>query len=555
MTETSKKHTTEPWWRGGVIYQIYPRSFMDSDGNGIGDLQGIINQLNYISTLGVDAIWVSPFFKSPMKDFGYDISDYRQVDPLFGSNNDFRTLVLRAHKLNLKVIIDQVPSHTSDQHPWFQESKDSKQNPKSNWYVWADAGPDGQPPNNWLSIFGGSAWQWSQSRCQYYFHNFLTSQPDLNYHCDSVRAQILEEIEFWLKLGVDGVRLDAINYCYHDASLRNNPEKPLVERIGRGFSSDNPYAAQYHYHDNTQPENLNFLEEVRALFNRYPSTVALGEINSEDSMSTLAEYTTAGTRLHMGYSFELLSHEFSAKHIKNTVEKFEAKKSDGWPCWAFSNHDVVRVVSRWGTRLTGHKARVAFAKLLIALLGTLRGTICTYQGEELGLCEAVLEKHQLHDPFGIEFWPEFKGRDGCRTPMPWLAKASGAGFSKVEPWLPIPPEHLMNSVESQQNDPNSVLFFFKSFHRWRSKQPKIKSGSISFPPTNEPDSLLIIQRTIDARSISGYFNLGGHPETFNILAGEAWMGDAPKQLCAPMPDKKMLCLKSNGFAYSQTIAS
>ena len=257
----------------------------------------------------------------------------------------------------------------------------------------------------------------------------------------------------------------------------------------------------------------------------------------------------------MGYSFELLSHEFSAKHIKNTVEKFEAKKSDGWPCWAFSNHDVVRAVSRWGTRLTSRETRVAFAKLLIALLGTLRGTICTYQGEELGLCEAVIEKHQLHDPFGIEFWPEFKGRDGCRTPMPWSDKASGAGFSKVEPWLPIPAEHLLNSVELQQNDPNSVLCFFKTFHRWRTNQPQIKSGSISFPASNGSDCVLIIRRTVDSKSISGYFNLGSHPETFDVLAGELWINDAPKQLGNLMLNENTLCLESNGFAYSQTIDS
>ena len=248
----------QPWWRGAVIYQIYPRSFMDANNDGIGDLQGIIAKLPYIKSLGVDAIWISPFFKSPMKDFGYDISDYRDVDPMFGTMDDFDQLMAKAKLLDIKVIIDQVLSHTSDQHAWFLESKESKDNDKSDWYVWADANEDGTPPNNWLSIFGGGAWQWEPRRQQYYLHNFLTSQPDLNFHNEDVRQHVLDNVEYWLKKGVDGFRLDAINFCYHDKELRDNPAKPPEERKGRGFSEDNPYAYQYHYFNNTQPENVGY---------------------------------------------------------------------------------------------------------------------------------------------------------------------------------------------------------------------------------------------------------------------------------------------------------
>src|SRR5579871_2063340 len=264
--------TEATWWRGAVIYQIYPRSFRDTNGDGIGDLPGIIERLDYVAALGVDAIWISPFFKSPMADFGYDIADYCAVDPLFGTMADFERLLARAHELGLRVMIDQVLSHTSIEHDWFRASRENGDGEKSDWYVWADARDDGMPPNNWLSIFGGVAWQWEPRRGQYFLHNFLASQPDLNFHNPAVRAAVLDAMRFWLDKGVDAFRLDAINFCFHDAQLRDNPPKPKDKRVGRGFSADNPYAFQYHYYNNTQPENLKFLEQVRALTDRYPGT-------------------------------------------------------------------------------------------------------------------------------------------------------------------------------------------------------------------------------------------------------------------------------------------
>ncbi|OOG59918.1 alpha-glucosidase family protein [Rhodanobacter sp. C03] len=469
-----------PWWRGAVTYQIYPRSFLDTDGDGVGDLPGIIERLDYVASLGVDAIWIAPFFKSPMADFGYDIADYRDVDPLFGTLADFDRLLAKAHGLGLKVMIDQVLSHTSIEHAWFHESRQSRDNPKADWYVWADAREDGGAPNNWLSLFGGSAWQWEPRRGQYYLHNFLTSQPDLNFHHAEVRAAILDSVRFWLDKGVDGVRLDAINFCFHDRQLRDNPPKPKEKRVGRGFSPDNPYAFQYHYYNNTQPENLAFLGELRALMDGYPDVAALGEISSEDSLATMAEYTRHG-RLHMGYSFELLTDDFSAAHIRDTVQTLEAQMTEGWPCWAISNHDVERVLTRWGRG----QSSAQLANLLTAMVCSLRGSVCVYQGEELGLTEAELPYESLQDPYGIAFWPQFKGRDGCRTPMPWNEDAH-AGFSRGMPWLPVPREHRALAVLRQEGDPHSVLNGFRTFMHWRQSQPVLRWGDIEFIDTAEP---------------------------------------------------------------------
>lgn len=499
-----------PWWRGAVIYQVYPRSLMDSNNDGIGDIPGIISKLDYIASLGVDAIWVSPFFKSPMKDFGYDISDYRQIDPMFGTLDDFDELIARAHGLGIKIIIDQVLSHTSDQHAWFEESRESKTNPKADWYVWADPQPDGTPPNNWLSIFGGSAWEWEPRRCQYYMHNFLKSQPDLNFHCDAVRAQVLAEVEFWLKRGVDGLRLDAINFCFHDKELRSNPVKALEDRKGRGFSPDNPYAFQWHYYDNTRPENLQFLESLRALMNRYPGTVTLGEIGSEDSLKTMAEYTADNRRLHMAYSFELLVDKLSGTYIRKTLETLEAGLGQGWPCWSIGNHDVPRVMTRWG----GVEQSPELAKTLNALLLSLRGSACSYQGEELGLTEAIIQQHELQDPYGIAFWPRFKGRDGCRTPMPWLANSKGAGFTTAKPWLPIPPEHQQKAVASQASSATSILTAYRQFTAWRKQQQALLVGEIEFIAS--ADEYLVFIRRSEEQSLLCAFNLSPHAQVIKL---------------------------------------
>ncbi|WP_165724081.1 MULTISPECIES: alpha-glucosidase family protein [Pseudoalteromonas] len=504
--------TQKQWYKGAVIYQVYPRSFQDSNNDGIGDLRGIINRIDYIKSLGVDAIWISPFFKSPMKDFGYDISDYRDIDPLFGDLNDFDELISEAHTRNIKIIIDQVLSHTSDQHQWFTDSRENQNNSKADWYVWADAKDDGTAPNNWLSIFGGGAWQWEPRRGQYYLHNFLTEQPDLNFHNPDVRKAVLDNVEFWLKKGVDGFRLDAINFCYHDAQLRDNPAKPKDKRQGRGFSEDNPYAFQYHYYNNTQPENIEFMQDIRTLLNKYPGTVSLGEISSEDSLATMAQYTQGGDKLHMGYSFELLTNDYSSEYIRTTVETLEQRMTEGWPCWAFSNHDVERVASRWSEN---GEVNPQQCKMLTALLASLRGSVCMYQGEELGLGEASVAFEDLQDPYGITFWPNFKGRDGCRTPMPWdLAVSSHAGFSEVKPWLPVDNAHKQQSVAIQTDDNNSILNAYREFMAWRKGQTVLLEGDIEFIETPEP--VLAFYRTLGKQRMLCMFNLSAKQTSIDM---------------------------------------
>jgi alpha-glucosidase len=381
------------------------------------------------------------------------------------------------------------------------ESRESRDNPKADWYVWVDPQPDGTPPNNWLSIFGGCAWEWEPRRCQYYLHNFLKSQPDLNFHCEAVRQQVLDEVEFWLERGVDGLRLDAINFCFHDQQLRSNPSKPAAERKGRGFKEDNPYAFQKHLYNNTRPENIAFLESLRALMDRYPGTVTLGEISAEDSLKTMAEYTAGNKRLHMAYSFELLVDKLSGSYIRETVETLEQNLSEGWPCWSIGNHDVMRVMSRWG----GEKPSPLLAKTLNRMLMSLRGSVCTYQGEELGLTEAVINQQELQDPYGIAFWPRFKGRDGCRTPMPWVSTAAHGGFSKVATWLPVSPAHLPMAVDKQEVQKNSVLNSYRRFSQWRKQQPALLWGSICFISATE--STLVFARSYEQQTIILAFNL------------------------------------------------
>ena len=505
--------TDQQWWRGAVIYQIYPRSFLDTDGDGVGDLPGIVARLDHVASLGVDAIWISPFFRSPMHDFGYDISDYCDVDPLFGTLEDFDRLLREAHVRGLKVMIDQVPSHCSIEHPWFVESRQDRGNPKADWFVWADAKPDGSPPNNWLSIFGGVAWTWEPRRRQYYLHNFLSSQPQLNFHNPQAYAAQLETLRFWLDRGVDGFRLDSINFPFHDAQLRDNPAKPMELRQGRGFSPDNPYAFQYHTYNNTRPENLGFLEDVRRLMDGYADVAALGEISSDDSLATMSDYVQPH-RLHMGYSFELLTDDGSPAHIRSTVEALEVQLQDGWPCWAISNHDVQRAVTRWGNGRDDD----AHARQLIALVCSLRGSVCLYQGEELGLPEADVPYEALQDPYGKAFWPNFKGRDGCRTPMPWN-DAAQAGFSSVKPWLPVPDAHIERNVDSQSVDPSSVLNAARAFLGWRKSQPALVDGSIRF--LDAPAQVLAFVREHDGQRLLVAFNLSPDAITWAPPAGIA----------------------------------
>lgn len=507
------------WWRGGIIYQVYPRSFLDTNGDGIGDLTGVTRKLEYIASLGVEAVWISPFFKSPMKDFGYDVSDMTDVDPIFGSIRDFEHLVAKAKSLGLKVMIDLVMSHTSDQHPWFVESRKSCDNAKADWYVWADPKKDGSPPNNWLSIFGGSAWEWDTKRRQYYLHNFLSYQPDLNFHHPQVRAAVLEAAKFWLDLGVHGFRLDTVNFYFHDKELRDNP--PNLGEPLDNVPESNPYTMQEHKYDITQPENLAFLEEFRTLLDKYPETAAVGEMGADKSYLLIPEYTKKGKRLHMVYTFRFLNENYSVKYIREYMELLEQHIGEGWPCFAFSNHDVMRAVQRWNKHHP--KKQDEFAKFLLALLTSQRGSVCLYQGEELGLPEADIPFDKLQDPYGIRFWPEFKGRDGCRTPMPWESGGHVAGFTSGEPWLPIPDEHRVRAVDVQEHQPDSVLHHFRRFIAWRKQHPALVSGSIAF--LDAPDPVLMFIREGEGEKLLCAFNLGIEEVCLEAPAGVAALTD------------------------------
>jgi len=494
------------WWREAVIYQVYPRSFLDTNGDGVGDLPGITAKLDYIAQLGVDIVWISPFFTSPMKDFGYDVADYCDVDPLFGTLSDFDRLLERAHALGLKVMIDQVLSHCSDQHPWFVESRQSRDNPKAEWYVWADPQADGSPPNNWLSVFGGSSWQWDARRRQYYLHNFLTSQPDLNFHHPDVQQAHLDNMRFWLERGVDGFRLDACNFHFHDRSLRSNP--PATKRDTKTVQDNNPYGMQSHIYDKTQPENIAFLEKMRSLLNEY-GAIAIGEVGADDSLGVMAEYTADDNKLHMAYSFNLLTPDVSAAYIRTQVEEFEARVKGGWVSWSVGNHDVVRVMSRWG----GDAATPQFAKMMMALQAALKGTPCLYQGDELALTEADIAYEDIQDPYGITFWPEFKGRDGCRTPMPWRADQPHGGFTTGKPWLPVPAEHFAVAVSQQEQDPDSALTYARHIWRWRKQHRQLMLGEIHF--FDAPEPVLAFCRQLDGEpTIFAAFNLGDQTVNF-----------------------------------------
>lgn len=453
----------QEWWRGAVLYEVYPRSFQDSNADGEGDLPGLTQRLEYLQELGVDGLWIGPFFRSPMKDGGYDVADYQSVDPRFGTLEDFREMLEKAHRLGLKVIIDQVYSHTSNKHPWFLESARSPSSSKADWYVWADAQPDGSPPNNWLGRFGGVAWEWGSQRRQYYLHNFIVEQPDLNLHHPEVQEAILEVARFWLKLGVDGLRLDVANFFMHDPLLRDNP--PRTEE----HTEVNPYYFQQHVYDRSRPENLAFLRRLRQVLDEFPERMTVAEIACDQQLERMAEYTRPGL-LHTAYSFALLGPDLDGELIASAVQ--EASQHQAWPSWAFSNHDVKRVASRWA----GDPPELSRVRMLLALLLSLRGTVFLYQGEELGLPHSEVPQERLQDPEALRFWPMHRGRDGARTPMPWDAQGEQAGFSRHEPWLPVEPAHLPRSVNLQEMQPGSPLHFSRKVIGYRRQRSSLKVG-------------------------------------------------------------------------------
>jgi len=512
MIEPMRKRETagqREWWRGAVIYQIYPRSFADANGDGIGDLSGITAHLDYVASLGVDAIWISPFFTSPMKDFGYDVADYRAVDPIFGTLDDFDALIARAHHLGLKVLIDQVYAHTSDQHAWFAESRASRSNARADWYVWADPKADGTPPNNWQSVFGGPAWTWDARRGQYFMHNFLSSQPQLNVHAPAVQDALLDVARFWLDRGVDGFRIDAINFAMFDAALTDNPAAPPSNRR-RSRSSDFQIAK----HNMSHPDIPLFLERLRALIDSYPDRFTVAEVGGDHAEREMKAFTQGDARLNSAYGFNFLyANQLTPALVRETIDEWPEAPGMGWPSWAFENHDAPRAVSRWTTS----EHAEAFVRLKMLLLMCLRGNVFVYYGEELGLGQVEIAFEDLVDPEAIANWPLTLSRDGARTPMPWVRDEAGVGFTTGRPWLTVGAENRSRAVDVQSADPASMLSLTRRLIALRRSNEALRWGRVAV--LDASDDLLVLERSSSEQVLICAFNFGS--------AARAWAPSQP----------------------------
>ena len=486
-----------PWWRGAAIYQVYPRSYHDSNGDGVGDLPGITARLDHIAALGVDAIWISPFFTSPMADFGYDVADYCDVDPIFGTLADFDALIEQAHRLGLKVMVDQVYSHTSDEHPWFAQSRTSRSGDKAEWYVWADAKPDGSPPSNWQSVFGGPAWTWDARRGQYYMHNFLSSQPQLNGHLPAVQDALLDVARFWLDRGVDGFRLDALNFAMHDPALTDNPPAP-----DDGQPRTRPFDFQLHLHNQSHADIPGFLERIRALCDSYGAVFTMAEVGGCEALREMQAFTAGNQRLNSAYGFDFLyADKLTPALVSRAQANWAQDAQAGWPSWAFENHDAPRALSRWCTP----DQRDLFARTKIAQLCALRGSIIIYQGEELGLVQVDIPFDQLKDPEAIANWPLTLSRDGARTPMPWTAQDEHGGFSATQPWLPLGAQNLAQAADRQNADPHSLLNLTRELLGLRAAHPALRGGDLTV--VYQDHAVLALRRTDDEQAMLTIFNL------------------------------------------------
>ena len=510
ILETTEPHAdAADWWRGAVIYQVYPRSFADTNGDGIGDLKGIADHLEHIASLGVDAVWISPFFTSPMKDFGYDVADYCDVDPIFGTLADFDALLEKAHRLDLRIIIDLVFSHTSDQHPWFTESRRSRDNAKADWFVWADAKADGSPPSNWQSVFGGPAWTWDARRGQYFMHNFLPEQPQLNVHNPEVQDALLAAAKFWLDRGVDGFRFDAINFSMHDPKLTDNPPLP------KGGKRTRPFDFQDKINNQSQPEIVDFLKRIRALTDSYGGRFSVAEVGGDHAEREMQAFTAGDDRLNSAYGFlYLYAPALKGAMVAAANDIWDGRQGQGWPSWTFSNHDAPRAISRWAEG----RDPEALARMAMLLLMCLRGNVFIYYGEELGLPQGEVPFERLVDPEAIANWPQTLGRDGARTPMPWQADRPFAGFSSVEPWLPLDARHIPLSVDRQEGDPNAMLHVTRRLVELRKSHPALSRGEMRMLDTDS--DVVAFERRLGAERLMCVFNLG-HAEA-NWTAPEGW---------------------------------
>jgi alpha-glucosidase len=483
------------WWRDAAIYQVYPRSFQDTTGNGIGDLAGIRSRLGYLAELGVGAVWLSPIFQSPMADFGYDISDYRAIDALFGDMANFDALLAEAHAHGLKLLLDFVPNHTSDRHPWFVESRSSRENPKRDWYIWKDPAPGGGPPNNWISNFGGSAWAWDEATGQYYYHAFLEEQPDLNWRNPQVREAMYDVLRFWLDKGVDGFRVDVIWHLAKDTQFRDNPPNPSwqpgqpeIERLHQKYSADRPFVHE-------------IVSQLRDVIDSYADRLLIGEIYLPlDRLVTY--YGESNEGLHLPFNFQLIQAPWCPDAIRDLIDEYEAAlPEEGWPNWVLSNHDQPRIAARVGEP----QARVAAMLLL-----TLRGTPTLYYGDEIGLADVHVPAGRIQDPWARNEPGASFNRDRSRTPMQWSA-GPHAGFSRTEPWLPLTKDQATRNVACQEKDPRSMLSLYRALLASRQRFPDLRDGA--YRPLDVGPSLLAYRR---GDSIVVVLNLSDEPASVQL---------------------------------------
>ncbi len=491
------------WWRGGVFYQIYPRSFADSNGDGVGDLPGVIAKLDHLERLGISGVWLSPVTRSPNRDWGYDVSDYRDIDPDYGTLDDLDTLVREAGARGIRILMDLVPNHTSDQHAWFIDALSARDSPYRDYYVWADPKPDRSPPNNWVSVFGGPAWEFDEASGQYYLHNFEAAQPDLNWWNDAVWREFDDIIRFWWDRGVAGFRIDVCNMMIKDKFLRDNPPATEDDPIDQQFMG-----VRYVYNSD-RPEAHDILRHWRTVAETYePERLLIGETNVDTLERLISFYGNGRDELHGGFNFQFMHAPFEAATMRATVESIEALMPDGgWPLWHGSNHDFSRLATHWGA---GDPARI---KLALLILLTLRGTPFLYAGDEIGLVDGVVEKEDLLDPVGVRFWP-YAGRDPERTPMPW-APVPGGGFTVpgVRPWLPMADPAECN-VADQEADPDSVLSFTRRVIAARAASEDLAVGPYHSLPA--PGGGWAFARG-DATKVLA--NLSASPATFGEVTG------------------------------------